>query len=445
MNKMNDTRIPRLIAALSILWACAACGEDGGGGGGGGGEGDVGEDVAAGDVGVDVAQSDSGEDSGGGDGGGGDAAVDVDAGPCTGAWSVVQTLDNPMPGAKDFGVSLAADGDRLVVGSTGENARGVVFVYARGGSGWTLEQTIEPEPPAAEQTLFGQSVGLRDGVLVVGAPLGDRGSLHIYEEGGGGFAFAARVLPPEGPMFAGLGASVGFVGDLVLGGAPRQSATGTNAGAIYGYTREGGAWSDPIAVAISPTAGLRIGQSLASLDDQVFAPMDRAVLVYGVTPEGDRGQLGSFENPATSTTDDFGTSVVAGDGEIIVGAPGSNWAERHGSVLVFRPGGRQGWERVQRLEADDKREQDAFGYALALEGDLLAVGASVPFGMEGVQALYLFERGDDESWSQLARVADPVEGGAFGQAVALSGRTVLVSDGSHDDRAGAVYVVECRD
>ncbi len=94
---------------------------------------------------------------------------------------------------------------------------------------------------------------------------------------------------------------------------------------------------------------------------------------------------------------------------------------------------------MARLEASDKSEEDQFGYSVALDGELLAVGSGHLLD-EGSKQLYVFERGE-EGWAEVARVEAPDAGERFGHTVAVGGDQVFVAD-VHGP--GRVHVVECR-
>ncbi len=134
----------------------------------------------------------------------------------------------------------------------------------------------------------------------------------------------------------------------------------------------------------------------------------------------------------------YGTSVAVGEGEVLVG---ESLNERSpGYVYVYRKGA-EGWSEVQRLAASDASDGDHFGRALAVvEGDLL-VGATV--ADETMGAVYVFRKDGSGAWQEAAKLtaSDGVAGDAFGRAMATDGQRVLVSALAHDDGRGAVYVL----
>jgi hypothetical protein len=149
----------------------------------------------------------------------------------------------------------------------------------------------------------------------------------------------------------------------------------------------------------------------------------------------------------------FGESVSIDADTVVVGAPGAfAGGVRSGAAYVFernrtRPGN---WGQVKKLSASDAAEGDQFGWAVAISGDTIAVGAwgDEELGLE-LGAVYVFERnhGGPDNWGEAKKLtaSDAVEEQYFGAAVAASGDTIAV--GAYGDQAlgiftGAAYVFE---
>jgi len=183
----------------------------------------------------------------------------------------------------------------------------------------------------------------------------------------------------------------------------------------------------------------------------------------------------------TGQLDLFGTAVAASGDTVVVGADGEDSAATGvdgdesddsapgaGAVYVFVRDG-TGWSQQAYLKASNTDAGDAFGRAVAIDGDTLVVGArdedGADTGVDGNEAddsapdagaVYVFVR-DGTSWSQQAYLkASNTQGtDRFGSVVAISGDTIAVGaigensaatgiDGDEDDDtaadAGAVYV-----
>jgi hypothetical protein len=113
---------------------------------------------------------------------------------------------------------------------------------------------------------------------------------------------------------------------------------------------------------------------------------------------------------------------------------------------------------VARLSDGDGQFEDYFGWALAIDGDWIAVGAAGEDGGPGdplvdAGAVYLFERnqGGANNWGQVVKIIsdDAQAGDYFGRSVAMEGDTLVVGaiyeaggPGDPVPNAGAVYIFE---
>ncbi len=109
-----------------------------------------------------------------------------------------------------------------------------------------------------------------------------------------------------------------------------------------------------------------------------------------------------------------------------------------GLVHVFEHDGRE-WAEVDAIGWSEGSVADGFGRAIAVEGDWLAVGA--PGADEGAGAVAVYRRNGD-AWEESAtlRPSDGSSGGAFGQALAWHGSTLVVGAPGHDEGRGVVVI-----
>ncbi len=135
----------------------------------------------------------------------------------------------------------------------------------------------------------------------------------------------------------------------------------------------------------------------------------------------------------------FGYAVdVAGD-VIAVGAYGRD--SYRGAAYVFErnQGGANAWGQVKKLLAADGAQSHRLGKSVAVDGDVIAVGATEH------DAVYVFERnqGGQNAWGQARKLtADPYgfSGDQFGKAVAVAGETILVGAPFKDTERGGAYL-----
>jgi hypothetical protein len=137
--------------------------------------------------------------------------------------------------------------------------------------------------------------------------------------------------------------------------------------------------------------------------------------------------------------DNLGYSVAASEDTLVVGAFGDDSSQ--GSAYVFvKPSG--GWEgtltHTAKLVASDGEASDLFGFAVAIRGDTIVVGAAGDNGSQGSAYVFVKPSG---GWSgvltETAKLtaADGAGGDNFAGTVAIDGDTLAV--GAPIDTIGA--------
>ena len=133
--------------------------------------------------------------------------------------------------------------------------------------------------------------------------------------------------------------------------------------------------------------------------------------------------------------DAFGNAIAIDGNTAIIGA--CTKSTRTGVVYVYIRSGSK-WVQQAELTGNDSIIGDSFGFSVALSGDTAVIGASGKATTTG--AAYIFTR-SGSTWSQQAKLTAPggVQSDAFGIAVAINGDTVMVG-ASGRVLNGAVYV-----
>jgi MYXO-CTERM domain-containing protein len=131
--------------------------------------------------------------------------------------------------------------------------------------------------------------------------------------------------------------------------------------------------------------------------------------------------------------DEFATAVAVSAETMVIGAfRDDDQGMDSGSAYVFRRSA-GAWDETAKLLPGDGDAADAFGRAVAVDGDTIVVTAPDD---EAGGAAYVFVT-DGDTWSQQARLtaADGQAGWTFGRSVAISGDTVVVG-APRDPHAG---------
>ena len=225
------------------------------------------------------------------------------------------------------------------------------------------------------------------------------------------------VSTPRG-VGAQFGNAVAISGTTMVIGARNDSTTASQAGAAVVYVRSGTNWTQ---------------QAKLLAND---------------------GALG----------DKFGYSVAVSDNTIVIGAYNDDgtFADTGSAYVFIRTG--TTWTQQQKLTAGDGTASDEFGNAVAIQGDVIAVGAhfaDLPSNAAS-GSVYLFQR-SGTAWTSTQKLIpipgpfpvpagfvqkpfvnySPILGDHFGESIAMNSGKMAVGASTSDlpaTSAGAVYV-----
>ena len=165
-------------------------------------------------------------------------------------WKEQATL---IRASSEFGASVDIDGDRLIAGAPGDY-EGVVYIYIRAGTTWSMEKKLEPRPPPVFYwgDRFGHSVGLSGDRAFVGSPNdvlpagsfggGYQGSVHVFQHTGKKWRWQTgltKTMPVYSEWF---GRSVSIDGNVAVVGAPGHDAGFNGAGLAFVFAQTGATW-----------------------------------------------------------------------------------------------------------------------------------------------------------------------------------------------------------
>ncbi len=268
---------------------------------------------------------------------------------------------------------------------------------------------------------FASAVDIDDDHAIVGARLAEgegqptnSGLAYIYRRLNGDWIQVATLQAPDAEAADYFGWSVEIDGGLAVVGA-RRSDNGSvaDAGAAYVFSRnEGGA--------------------------------------------NNWGLVTKLENPNPESNDQFGSSVAIDGNTIAVGAwlddDPSRSGTNQGSVSLFERnlGGRNNWGyQTTVFDSTPVGSRNRFGSSLAIEGDVLVVGANRNGGAN-TGSVFVYERNRFGSgqWGEAFRIdnPEPQTGDNFGQSLSFSDGTIAIGsplddvDGSVN--AGSVFLFD---
>lgn len=313
-----------------------------------------------------------------------------------GTWSEVQKLVASDGAAADvFGIAVALDGDTAIVGAySAEGYRGAVYVYTFADGIWSEAQRLIADD-RAEFDQFGWAVALDGDVLLVGAQgaaidgNNGQGAVYAFERDGGSWGQVDKFTSADGAAADGFGWAVALDGDSAVVGSGFVTVGGNLLqGAAYAFERSGTNWTQAqtllasngaafdsfgLSVAISGDT-LLVGASGAATDGDPFSNQGVA---YEFTRSGDTWSEGrQLAGSDSESADGFGTWVALEGDAALVGAVGANVGgnEYQGAAYLFeRTAG--DWKEARKFTSSDGAENDQYGFALALSGDRVLVGA----------------------------------------------------------------------
>ncbi len=377
-------------------------------------------------------------------------------------------------GGDHFGDSIGMSGTTLVVGVYGKDDNGArsgaAYVYDRdhGGSNrWGLVRKLLA-PDGAEFDDFGLSVGISADTIAVGSlddSLGNAsGAVYLFERHEGGsdnWGFVKKLTASDGAEDDGFGGSLGISGDTLVVGAPGNDDAGSESGSAYVFERDHGGsgnWGEvKKLVAGDATASDNFGSSIATFADTAVVGARQGDLGEGAGSvyiferhSGGADNWGEVKKVIGSDTapgDSFGWSVTIHADTIVAGAPdGLEPGDGSGSAYVFERdlGGAGNWGEARKLNAGGAAAGDQFGYAVAIAGDTVAVGARHDSDVgvrEGSVVMFERDQGGADNWGQTRElhVSDVGSSAHLGVSVALAPDVIVAGASTHE---GAVYAFE---
>jgi FG-GAP repeat len=329
------------------------------------------------DLGVVAVGAHNDDDNGGNSG----SAHVINA--ATGA-QIVKLLPSDGAAGDQFGYSIAISDGIVAVGAYRDVESGTASGSAYLFDAVTGAQIAKLLPDdGAEQDFFGRSIAISNGIVAVGAPNDDdtgsnSGSVYLFNTATGIQTF--KLIASDGEAGNSFGFSVAISNDVVAIGANFDNDSGFTSGSVYLF---------------SATTGGQIHKLLASDGDAgdefgFCVAIDNGIVAVGANRDDDNGpQSGSayLFNASTGAqfakllpgngvqVDQFGTSIAIDSGIVAVGAyRNDDSAFDSGSAYLFNA---STGAQIAQLLASDGAANDYFGWSIAIDGGVVAVGAYV--------------------------------------------------------------------
>ncbi len=347
-------------------------------------------------------------------------------------------LNNPEPMVQaGFGMSIAVDGKRILVGAPhagsrkGETGKAYVFDAHSG----RLLQTFLPPSPVGED-LFGLSVGMVADLIVVGSPQGRsqegtrNGVVHLFQSDTGALVRTLHNPSSTGEIF---GHAVAGHGEWLIIGDPGASVGRQfHVGAAYLFNAKTGRL---IQEYLSPDSQLgevdRFGHAVGFVGSLVVV----AAPLGGKSP-ADQGVVYLFDrssgklrhrllSPQPQTQEYFGWGIAGDEHGLLIGAGGSRQGNLNGGAsYLFTPQGVYQRTFVSPVPTNGERFGEAVG--LMSHYAIVAAPGRITSGFE-TGGIFVFDRAEGGFQFSIENPASP--GGiedAFGLFVIGSNDTLAV-------------------
>jgi hypothetical protein len=391
-------------------------------------------------------------------------ARNVPASVGKGPFTEFRLTPDEAPTETEFGRSVAIDGSLVAVGMGGDGAVGAVFLYKHQGTIYVPEAKLAypdaipeacTEGPLFETCPeFGRTVAIQGNNVFVGARFAQAGeeigagAVYVFRNHGDLWQSEDKIVSPEPEAGDNFGRALAIQGNLLVVTARKTSA---EEGAAYVFARSGDNWiHQQTLIASDPKERAYFGQSVDILGDVM------AIGARNADPNGAGGfylfrksqngwtQIGKVTPPNGNNDDQFGFAISISGDLIAVGArradlPGK---ENAGAAYLYSLK-RNSVEFIAKLTAGDASKGDEFGQSIAIAGDVIAVGAWKDDNKRG--SIYLFSQMNGQ-WIQTDRVTatDGVAGDEFGYSLSAFGNRMVT--GAHKSDfisadGGAAYVL----
>jgi hypothetical protein len=384
------------------------------------------------------------------------AAAGVACGQCPG-----EKVASSRPWERaSFGSTVQIKGDVAVVGDSSDQTfcthpcnSGAVHTFRRTVAGWEHEAVLFHSRISGRDG-FGVAVSMDGPDRFAASAPGedvvepDTGAVYIFEHNGETWREVAEIVPVEPQWTRGFGDTLLLRGDTLIVGEPRFQTAAAEPGAAWVYRLVGGRWEfAQKLVPPDPRTGARFSDAMAMdgewlvvgarLDDEGGYHAGAAYIYRRPPEEGQFEFVRKLLAPGDPWNQLYGASVAIDGGLLAVGASNGVGGSGEGAVYIYSLTGDE-WAHTATLLHDDPTEwNDALGASVDLSGDVVVAGAPrhvVPGLATGVA--YAFYRHADGTWRQAAKMLPSGPSVDFGRAIATDGASVIV--GAPYESAGGV-------
>jgi len=292
-------------------------------------------------------------------------------------------------GATNFGISVALDGDRALVGADQAFGTGRAYVFKKQQGIWTSEAVLSNSDGNAGAE-FGHALAINGSNIVVGAwKQSNYGGAYFYSFNGSVWTQTWSTSESSGPYyFSGFGCSVAVDGNRALIGALGNVWVPVP-GRVYYYERQqNGIWQRNQTIYASDSSSwygygnalcissntLIVGSSCH--DSSADYPNDNYGTAYVYTFSGNNWTNEQMlEAKDKANGNQFGVSVAMANGRILIGSHGSDCRGADSGCAYIFENKDSSWKQTGQIIPSSTGAGTTFGYSVSACGDRCAIGA----------------------------------------------------------------------
>jgi len=369
-------------------------------------------------------------------------------------YTLARTFQNPSTDIDDeFGLTIALFDNNLLIGALEDDTfgpnQGIVYLVEIS-TGNILRTFQDPTPnPNDGEVGFGVSIAVNGNQILIGAHRddvvdGDDGAVYLFDGLSGALLQTFNNPAPEGVGGGDLfGSSATFVGNNVLISSPGEDAEATNAGRVYLFD---GATGVLIHTFLNPTPAIHatFGNRIAVAGNFIIIRSrfnEEASLDAGAVYVFDSSSfvlIRTILNPAPDPNDDFGSFVATDGNKILAGASGNDTGGTNSGVSYLFDG--MTGTLLHTFLNPTAAANDLFGSAGGIFGSKVLIGA--PFddtGATDAGAAYLFDLNTHNLISTFSN-PNPAFDDRFGSSFVVLGNDIYIgAPGQTQLNQGKVY------
>ncbi len=258
-----------------------------------------------------------------------------------------------------------------------------------------LSIKTEPILQNANNNYFGFSIAQDGEYLVIGAPGYNswQGCVYIFHKEDGQWKLKTKLYASDGQPMDGFGEAVAIKGSTIAIGAYGKNIF---TGCVYIFEQK---------------------------NDTTWEEVQR------------------IDNPNNRHRDYFGSAIALNNKYLAIGAWGDDKKSTNaGAVYIYQKNGDE-WIFQTKIYASDADYRDKFGYSLAMNDQILAVGA---YSNDDINissgTVYLYSLTNNFNEIKILRPADAGKYWQFGRSIAISDNTIAIGSFGADNFIGAAYI-----